>query len=139
METNRRWIDRHAYFHRACERLATLTRREMPAEKLNIYGEAAIVKFFEIAFELAWRTLEDYLRFHNCEKPQGPEQVIQLALENGIISQHGQWHDMLRDSDQKNYLYNHAGMHEVAQRIYNNYIFTLNALDARLQEAVGEL
>lgn len=119
-------------------RLVALTGRERPTEKLDIYGEAALVKLFEIAFELALRTLQDYLRYRNFGKVQNPAHIIQLALDNGIISDREQWHDMQRDSDYRNYIYNPGEMRNIAQRIYNSYVFTLNALDDELRKCADE-
>ena len=134
MEANKRWVERSSYYHQACKRLATYTGLDRPIDTLDFYEKAALVKLFELAFSLAWRTLHDYLRYEGYEKPQNATQVIQLALENGIIAGREQWNDMLRDSNQENYLYNIDEMHEIAERIYNDYVFTLNELDNKLQK-----
>ena len=134
METNKRWIERSSYYHQACERLAAYTGPDRPADALDIYSKDALVKLFELAFALAWRTLQNYLSYEGCGKPQSAEQTINLALENGIISGREQWHDMLRDSNHKNYLYNIDEMHGIAERFYNDYVFTLNELDKKFQK-----
>ena len=45
---------------------------------------------------------------------------------------------MQRDSDYRNYIYNPGEMRNIAQRIYNSYVFTLNALDGELRKCADE-
>lgn len=134
MEANKRWIERGSHLHRACRHLASLTGRNNPAKALGIYGEAALLKCFEITFELAWRTLQNYLQYEGCKKQETAQQVIQLALENGIIARQEIWRDMQNDCSLENYLYNPDEMQNIAKRINNNYVFELNALDHELRQ-----
>lgn len=138
MEVNRRWIERSAHFHEIYEQLANLTRRCRPTEKPDICNDAAFVKLFEIAFELAVKTLQDYLRFRGFGKAQDARQTILLAIDNGVPVNRDQWHGMLRDSDCRNYIYNLPEMHNIAQRIYNSYVFALGILDDTLRKEAEE-
>jgi len=56
--------------------------------------QQGIIQSFEFSFELAWKTLKDYLEAQgvNC---QFPREVIKKAFQHQIISEGELWLDML--------------------------------------------
>ena len=61
--TEDRWKQRFENFNKALVNLslATTTHQAQPADVLV---RIAVIKTFEMTFELAWKTLKDYLNFN---------------------------------------------------------------------------
>ena len=57
---------------------------------------AGVIQFFEIAIELAWKVLKDYLESHEIQF-NSPREVIKSAFQNGFIENGHVWMDALAD------------------------------------------
>lgn len=49
---------------------------------------------FEIAFELSWKTLKDFLESEGFDTPT-PRKTLQQAFQSGFIKQGHEWNDAL--------------------------------------------
>ena len=84
MDYDIRWKQRFQNFSRAFELLRTaLESKQCEFSELE---QAGIIQWFEIAFELAWKTLKDYLEFGGVKIAEAtPRQVIKECAASNIF------------------------------------------------------
>lgn len=85
-----RWQQRYQNLHRAFQQLQEGVNIETPS-KIEVQG---IIQSFEFTFELAWKTLKDYLEAQGvlCAFPR---EVIKQAFHHGILKDGEIWLEML--------------------------------------------
>ena len=97
--------------------------------------QMALVKSFEMTFELAWKTTKDYLKFNGIDVKL-PREVIKQAFANDIIIDGQIWIDMLENRNVMAHVYDEALAHETVRRICQNYMSALQQLHDFLMERV---
>ena len=114
-----RWIQRFQNFDRALLLLRTaveiLDERgdEFDAEMLAIIREGAIQRF-EYCFELAWKTLMDYLRWRKVTLAKsGGGDVLKAAFEAGYITNGDVWMDALDARNEMSHVYRQESFERV--------------------------
>lgn len=90
MEENKdiRWLQRYDNFHKACNRVLEITTSGKKPQDLSELEQEGLVQRFEYTFELAWKVLQDLLKYKGYEFMQGPNGTLQKALEDGLINNH---------------------------------------------------
>lgn len=131
MSEDIRWKQRFDNYCRAHDQLnrAVKAHTDMPDNDLILM---ALVKAFEMTFELAWKTMKDYLR-HNGVDVKLPREVIKQAFANDIIIDGQLWIDMLENRYVMTYVYDEARAEETVELICLRYIVPLEQLHNFLQ------
>lgn len=94
----------------------------------DIYQDA-LIKRFEFTFELAWKTLREFLIDQGYQlEIASPKGVISFAWREGIISGEEIWLDMLNARNATAHDYGRELSGEIAERISNQYCKELTAL-----------
>src|SRR5947209_12114929 len=89
-----RWKQRFHNFDRAYVLLREALERK--PEALSMLEKEGVVQRFEYTFELAWKTLKDYLEAGGLViSPLTPRQVIKEAFAAKVVSDGGIWVRML--------------------------------------------
>lgn len=91
--------------------------------KLEVYDElqgAGLVQSFEFTFELAWKTLKDYLQEQGLEV-QFPREVIKQAFAAQLIEDGTLWIEMLDKRNELTHTYNQEQAKKAVQTIRNHY------------------
>ncbi|MBN1352260.1 nucleotidyltransferase substrate binding protein [candidate division KSB1 bacterium] len=115
-----RWRQRFENFKRAHALLAKYIGIENPSE----IERAGIIQFFEMAFELAWKLMKDYLEAQGFQ-PQSPRETIKQAFQAGIIVDGHAWIDALDDRNLTVHTYDESTSIEIEQRIKTIYFQAL--------------
>lgn len=118
MDEDVRWKQRFQNFDRA----VVLLREpfEGGVEKLSLLEKEGVVQRFEVALELAWKTLKDYLELQGVEiSPMTPRNVIKEAFSAKILGDGQVWIDML---DHRNLL-----SHTYDRKVFEDAVDTLNS------------
>lgn len=97
-----RWRQRFSNFQSA---LAELTEAVHKPD-LNKLEKQGLIKAFEYTFELAWKTLQDYLQSIGIKDVVGPKPVLSEAFKLGVISSGEKWFALLEDRNQTSHIYN---------------------------------
>lgn len=126
-----RWQQRFQNYRKA---LASLNKIETQA--MSEVEEMALVKAFEYTFELAWKTLQDYLTLLGYDI-HGPRPVLREAISIGLIAPDN-WLQMLEDRNYASHAYDDQEMKLIRGRISEIYRPLLNELDRTLEEKVDE-
>lgn len=132
MEQDIRWLQRYDSFHRACKRVLEITESGNKPDDLSELEMEGLIQRFEYTFELAWKALQDLLKFKGYEFVQGPNGSLQKAFEDGLISNHDGWRRMAKARATTSHTYNEGEAEGIVEKIYDEYSILLKQLDNKL-------
>jgi nucleotidyltransferase substrate binding protein (TIGR01987 family) len=132
-----RWQQRLTNFERALRLL-----REAMAngpEALNQLEKEGVIQRFEYCFELAWKTVKDYMEASGVVfDVVMPRQVIKDAFAAKVLNDGASWIAMLDHRNLLAHTYNPVVFEQAVAAIHLRYLPQLEQLHAFLQqEAVG--
>jgi nucleotidyltransferase substrate binding protein (TIGR01987 family) len=121
-----RWKQRFDNLQSAYQRLqhAIQVNEQTPNNDLI---QMALIKAFEMTFELSWKTMKDYLNYNGIDVKL-PREVIKQAFANDIIVNGQLWMDMLEDRNLMAHTYDEARAIKAVNHICQHYIAGLNDL-----------
>lgn len=127
-----RWKQRFQNFDRAF----VLLRQAMehgPAA-LNPLEKEGVIQRFEYCFELAWKTVKDYMEQSGIFfATVAPRQVLKEAFAAKIIADGQVWIDMLDHRNLLSHTYNQASFERAVEAIHTRYLSGFDALHEFLQ------
>lgn len=113
-----RFIQRKEEYNNAYERLKEALREK----ESEIVIDGALHRF-EFTFELAWKSLKDYLEYMGLtEKTGSPREIIQQAFKQGIIEDGEAWINMMLSRNTLSHMYEEKTSRDIFYRIKNEYI-----------------
>ena len=121
-----RWKQRFANFKKAFLRLkggVELSR----VRALSDLEEQGLIQGFEYTFELAWKTLKDYLE-HMEVVAKFPREVIKQAFQYDLIEDGDVWIDMLEKRNLMAHAYDEATAQLAYELIRNQYFGQLQKM-----------
>ncbi len=121
-----RWVQRFENFNKSLENLLE-TKTCIEANGINKIYTMALVQAFELAFELGWKTLKDYLEYNGISV-NTPRETIKEAFSNNIISDGQSWIEMMEARNKTSHTYKEEFANQLAQDILNDYLKILNKL-----------
>ena len=120
----KRFEERKEDFLKALYRLEEATKEK--ETQIVIDG---VLHRFEFTFELAWKTLKDYLEYMGIvEKTGSPREVIKSAYAQGIIQEGEQWINMMLARNSLSHLYDEEASREIYDDIKSTYLKLLEQL-----------
>jgi nucleotidyltransferase substrate binding protein (TIGR01987 family) len=115
-----RWKQRFQNFDRAVGLLREPI--EGGVESLSDLEKQGVVQRFEVALELAWKTLKDYLEYQGLViDPVTPRHVIKMAFAAKILPDGQLWIDMLNHRNLLSHTYDIATFENAVQSIRDRY------------------
>jgi nucleotidyltransferase substrate binding protein (TIGR01987 family) len=120
---NIRWKLRFAHFRKAF----TLLEQTMTIEHPSDAERAGLIQFFEMAFELAWKVLKDYLEEEGFTV-QSPRDSIKQAFQAGLLDNGHVWLEALKDRNLTVHTYEEKIAVAVEQKIREAYFPALLTL-----------
>ena len=128
-ELDVRWKQRLSNFEQSFH----LLRESLSIKTPDITQKAGIIQFFEMTFELAWKTLKDYLQEQGFNQILSPRDSFKKAFELGLIEDGHTWIKALDDRNMTTHTYNEIIANEVLILIRNTYFPLLQKLHQKLQ------
>ena len=128
MNTDIRWKQRFQNFEKAY-RLMDAT---LGLKALSIAEEAGLVKFYELAFELAWKTLKDILENEGIVV-KSPRQTFKEAFPLALI-QDSVWLEMLDDRNILAHTYDEEIAKKAVSTIREKYFPAFRELYMKLKK-----
>jgi nucleotidyltransferase substrate binding protein (TIGR01987 family) len=124
--TDTRWKQRFSNFQAAFARLqeAAAANQSQPSQVLF---QIALVKTFEMGFELSWKTLKDFLYFKGLDT-KTPRDTIKQGFAYGILQDGQLWIDMLEDRNLMTHTYDPAHALLAITHIHDRYIAGMTQL-----------
>lgn len=81
---------------------------------------------FEFTFELAWKTMKDYLEYHGViENTGSPREIIKVAFKQGLIAEGEDWIQMMLSRNSLSHLYDEKTSRQIYDLIKNKYVYLL--------------
>ncbi len=84
-----RWLQRFANFNKALAKLTEVF--DDRGDDLSELEQEGMIQRFEYTFELAWKTLQDLLRYKGYLDIAGPNPVLEQALKDGYLTDAEGW------------------------------------------------
>ena len=109
-DKQKRWQQRFENFERAYLRFATTVERD--TDRVSDLEKTAIIKYFELAFELAHNVIRDYLE-DDGDVPKSNKNVIRQAFKRGYIRDGEMWMEALKARNKAVHIYKEEIMQEV--------------------------
>ena len=131
-QTDIRWIQRYANFHKACSRLVAVTEADRFMDDLSELEIEGLVQRFEYTFELAWKVLQDLLIYKGYEFMMGPNGTLKMAFDDGLIADHDAWRKMAKSRNMLSHVYDEEEVLPIVKLIYSDYAPLLKKLDEEL-------
>lgn len=113
--------------------VSRLLERTVAIENPNEAELMGQIQAFEMSFEVAWKLLQDYLKFQGYEE-RGPRSVIKTAYRDGII-RHGElWLEALVCRNESNHVYDEIAAQKTAVDIQTKFVPLLLELKEDFKE-----
>ena len=125
-----RWQQRYQNFEKAYKQFHTAI---VDFHKLSTLEKEGLIQRFEYTFELAWKTLKDYL------EAQGvivnfPREIIKSAFHHGLIQNGEVWMDMLEKRNLMTHTYNEERFNLAIRKIKDEYYTSITQVYKDLGE-----
>ena len=122
-----RWKQRLDNFDRAFVLLREVCERKI--ESLSRLEKEGAIQRFEVAFELAWKTIKDYLEEAGVVvQPVTPRNVIKEAFAARLLDDAQVWIDMMLHRNLLSHTYDIKVLEEVLQAVAERYFPALDHL-----------
>ena len=118
-----RWKQRFINFEKAFMLLERTLKIKTPSEA----EKGGIIQFYEVAFEISWKLIKDYLESLGFEV-NSPRTAIKQAFQADIINNGESWIKALEDRNLTSHTYNEEIANLIVNNIKKKYYFLLNDL-----------
>ncbi|MFC1566557.1 nucleotidyltransferase substrate binding protein [bacterium] len=118
-----KWKNRYRNFEKAFVQLTTAVKKDDVDEVV----QAGIIQIFEFTFELAWKTLKDYLEFYGFKVPS-PRDTIKQAYKEEYIGDGEIWLDALEKRNLMAHTYSEHDAKLAVELIKEKYFIVIKEL-----------
>jgi len=126
-----RWKQRFSNFEKVLQHLEdAVTRKD-----LSMLEKAGVIQMYEIGFELAWKTLKDYLE-EKSVIVKFPRDTIKEAFAYEIIKNGDVWMEMLQNRNLMSHTYDEEKAELAYGYIVNHYFFELRNVYHTLKKEI---
>jgi nucleotidyltransferase substrate binding protein (TIGR01987 family) len=129
MNLDVRWKQRFSNFKKATLQLTEFIQKG----ELNKFEVQGLIQCFEYTFELAWKTMKDYLEQEGFDV-KSPRNTIQIAFQTELITDGHTWIDALQKRNLMAHTYDEARAKEAEELIRSKYYKVISELCAKLEE-----
>ncbi|NMA60591.1 MAG: nucleotidyltransferase [Firmicutes bacterium] len=112
-----RWKQRFENFRKAYAQFESAVLAYKDLNRLELEG---MIKRFEYTFELAWKTLKDYLEAEGVEA-SFPREVIKAAFQYNVIEDGETWMEMLESRNLMVHTYSEERFLSVVTKVVSFY------------------
>ena len=93
-----------------------------------------VIQRFEFTYELAWKTIKEYIEYSGIVDKNSPRAVIKEAYTQRLILNEQTWLLMLDDRNKTVHVYDEKLAQDIAGRIVGNYIREFELLLQELEK-----
>lgn len=127
MNADIRWKQRFQNFDRAYHLLREALNRG--PQVLNVLEKEGVIQRFEYSFELAWKTLKDYMEAGGISiSLLTPRQVLKDAFAAKILPEGQVWIDMLDQRNLLSHTYDSVRFEKAVEAIAARYLPAMHLL-----------
>ncbi|MBI3502609.1 MAG: nucleotidyltransferase substrate binding protein [Bacteroidetes bacterium] len=128
MSQDIRWKQR---FENYCAALKTLEEIIPRYKELSELEKDGLIQRFEFTFDLAWKLMQDYLKFIGYNDLKGPRPVITQMAQDGMLDPFI-WEDLLLARNELSHIYNEKKSRTYLDKIIFDYFPALNELKNKM-------
>lgn len=128
--TQSRWRQRLLDLQEASARLS----EAVEAPEHSSLERDGVIQRFEFSFELAWKTLKDYLEDQGFTEVSSPKKALREAFQQNLLADGQVWMDMLEDRNRMSHLYDQAASEEIFRHIRDKYAAAIKGLAGRFKD-----
>ncbi len=125
-----RWKQRFENYKKSLSSLKRAVEIVNPSET----EKGGIIQFYEVTFELAWKTIKDYLESEGYIV-KSPRQSIKQAFQIELISDGETWLEALEDRNLMSHIYDESSANKIVEKITNVYYPLLEKLQIKFEES----
>lgn len=133
---NKRWIERFGNYKKSVINLKE-TEDCIIQNGVNKIYIMALVQAFEICFELAWKTMKDYLEYSGV-KTDTPRNSIKEAFSANLITDGQNWIEMMEARNKTSHTYKEEFAKQLSDDILNKYSILLKTLEKTMDNKINE-
>ena len=131
-----RWEQRFMNYKKALARLQAVQANELPS--LSELEKEGLIQRFEYTYELAWKTLQDFLRYKGYIDFAGPNATLSLALQDGYITDADGWRMMKKSRELMSHTYDEGQADQIVSDIAGTFVHLLEQLCIRLTNELDQ-
>ena len=98
--------------------------------------QMALIKSFELAFELSWKTLQSFFKSQGYIEINSPKDIIKSAFNKNVITDGQLWIDMLDARNRLSHVYDENMFKEIIKKISKNYVEEIDKLYQKLEKEI---
>ncbi len=106
---------------------------ENPNQKVS---QMALIKSFELTFELSWKTLQSFFKSQGHTEVRFPKGVIKEAFNKDVIKDGQLWINMLDARNRLSHIYDESMIKDIIQRISKDYLKGIEQLYQKLKKEI---
>lgn len=131
-----RWKQRFQNYEKAFGRLVRAIEvvKATPDDDLL---QSGLVQTYEYTFELAWKTLKDYLESEGFLL-RSPRETIRQGFQSGFIANAEDWLQALADRNLIDHIYDDEVMARVLKDVFERYFFILQEFNTSFKAKADE-
>jgi nucleotidyltransferase substrate binding protein (TIGR01987 family) len=129
VEVDIRWQQRFSNYQKAFAQLEKFITKS----ELTDLEEQGLIKAFEYTYELAWTTLQDFLKYRGQSDIYGSRDAFRKAFQLGLPEDGELWMDMLKSRNATSHTYNEETARQICRAVRENYYPAFAALKEKLQ------
>ena len=132
MEEDIRWQQRFSNFNKAFLKLSQAVA-QAKEKKLSELETEGLIQRFEYTYELAWKTLQDYIKDIGIPDINGPSKVLQEALKMKLITDSSGWSQLKKSREKTSHTYDPETAEEIKELILNLFFKLFIDLQIKLE------
>ena len=126
---------KYYYFQRCVMRLGEGLTRDLTDELVL----AGMVKHFEMAFELGWKMMRDYIMYMGISVNPSPRDSIKAVFKQGIGINSQCWLDMIEFRNKMVHEYGEEAAHVLIEKLKDGFLSELQNTVTVMKESLDEL
>ena len=130
---DRCWEQRFANYRKAMAKLREVAQGG-GVDGLSELEKEGVIQRFKYTYELAWKTLQDFLKYKGYVDIVGPTPVLKQAFEDGYILDEVGWKRMKKARELTSHTYDIDVAEDVATAVIGSYFPLLDHLEKRLEQ-----
>ena len=104
-----------------------------PDQKIS---QMALIKSFELAFELSWKTLQSFFKSQGYMEVNSPKGIIKEAFNKEVIQDGQIWIDMLDARNRLSHIYDESIFKGIIKKISKEYVQEIEKLYQKLKKEI---
>ena len=131
-EADIRWKQGFDNYDKALAQLSAGLEIEEPSD----LEREGIIQRFEYTFDLAWKTLKDFLEYQGFQNITGSRDTFREAFKQGLISDGDVWMKMIESRNLTSHVYDEKTAREIFDSVKEEYLPLYIELRERLKKEI---